>query len=300
MTIIHMGMNPDNNENNQSTENDRLRQAIQSRIEKIRGYIPKVGVFGDSGVGKSSLCNALFGKDVAKISDVEACTRSPQEILIKTSSGGGITLIDVPGVGEDQERHSEYIALYKSLAPNLDLILWVIAAGSRSYASSLDAYRNVKESAPSIPIVFVVSQADKTNDSDDWDRDTFTPSGTQIANIAIKENDVSKKFQIIATNIVSVATNSKKNKFYNIEKLIEQIVEILPNEKKYSFAREARDEFVNERAMIAAERGIMDIVKEMAGSAYNYIKDDLISIAKASAPILIKSAWGFLKSKVGK
>ncbi|MDD9232520.1 50S ribosome-binding GTPase [Aeromonas hydrophila] len=61
---------------------EQLMKDISDRIKKIRTYTPKVGVFGNSGVGKSSLCNALFGKDIAKISDVEACTRKPQEILI--------------------------------------------------------------------------------------------------------------------------------------------------------------------------------------------------------------------------
>jgi predicted GTPase len=34
-------------------------QAILDKIEQTRNYTPKVGIFGNSGVGKSSLCNAL-------------------------------------------------------------------------------------------------------------------------------------------------------------------------------------------------------------------------------------------------
>lgn len=74
-------------------------EAIKAEISRIRNYTPKVAVFGDTGVGKSSLCNALFGKEIAEISDVEACTRKPQEILL-SGSDAGITLIDVPGIGE--------------------------------------------------------------------------------------------------------------------------------------------------------------------------------------------------------
>ncbi len=100
---------------------------ISDRIKEIRAYTPKVGVFGNSGVGKSSLCNSLFGKDIAKISDVEACTRKPQEILIGADGdNGGITLVDVPGIGEDPAHQKEYTALYKSLVPELDLVLWAI------------------------------------------------------------------------------------------------------------------------------------------------------------------------------
>lgn len=108
----------------QTNNNHTNEEEILKEIRKIRSYTPKVGILGNSGVGKSSLCNALFGQEIAKISDVQACTRKPQEILIGSANGkGGIILVDVPGIGEDPERQKEYTELYKSLAPKLDLIL---------------------------------------------------------------------------------------------------------------------------------------------------------------------------------
>ena len=77
----------------------------------------------------------IFGKEVAKISDVEACTRKPQEIFLSQTDGqGGINLVDVPGIGEDPEHHKEYIKLYVSLASELDLISWCINGDYRNYA----------------------------------------------------------------------------------------------------------------------------------------------------------------------
>lgn len=300
MNTIYMGMSDKfENEKDKKHISEHLKKAIQEQIEKIRGYTPKIGVFGDSGVGKSSLCNALFGKDVAMISDVEACTRMPQEIFLENSSGSGIVLIDVPGVGEDPSRHKEYMALYKSLAPNLDLIIWVISARSRSYASSLEAYENVFKNIKSLPVVFAISQADQTQDTDDWNRVEFTPSGSQIGNIAVKENDISRRFNIPTTNIVSIAIKKKDTitKTYNLEKLVERIVEALPSEKKYSFTREAREEFVSQSTAIAAEKGIWDTIKDMAGNAWDYVKDDVTNAVHAAAPILIKKTWDVIKSK---
>lgn len=84
-----------------SQEELRIKKdELRRELNRIRKYTPKIGVFGDTGVGKSSLCNALFGQDIAQISDVEACTREPQEILVSNENGGGIVLVDVPGVGE--------------------------------------------------------------------------------------------------------------------------------------------------------------------------------------------------------
>jgi len=115
------------------------------------------------------LCNALFGKEIAKISKVLACTRKPQEILIPSKEGGGIVLVDVPGIGEDKVRHKEYVELYESLTPELDLILWAIKSDDRKYMSSIDVYENLKSSISNCcPVIFVVTQADKIEPADEW------------------------------------------------------------------------------------------------------------------------------------
>lgn len=280
---------------NQQLTQEQLVHEIRKRITSIRSYTPKVGVFGNSGVGKSSLCNALFGKEVAKISDVEACTRKPQEILIG-SENGGITLIDVPGIGEDPAHQKEYTALYKSLAPELDLVLWAIKADDRNYASALDSYKEVfssKENTP--PVLFVITQTDKTNDIEDWDHQEYKPGKTQNGNIAIKENDVSRRFGVSANQIISIAV-SKKGKSYNLKAVVDLVVEALPNEKKYSFTREAKQENVSEEARKGAEKGIWDSVKEFAGEAWDSVKDKVVDIIFASAPKIISSAGKWLKS----
>lgn len=105
-------------------------------------YEPKIGIFGKTGVGKSSLCNALFGKDICSISDVEACTRNPQEVFLGMGQKG-IKLLDVLGVGENSERDKEYAQLYSKLLQELDLVLWLIKADDRALTSDEVFYKSV-------------------------------------------------------------------------------------------------------------------------------------------------------------
>jgi small GTP-binding protein len=274
---------------------------ISEKINRIRSYTPKVGVFGNSGVGKSSLCNALFGKDIAKISDVEACTRKPQEIFIGAKGDkGGITLVDVPGIGEDPEHQEEYTALYKSIAPELDLVLWAIKADDRNYASGLDAYRVVFDQKNAPPVIFVITQADKTANIRDWNYKEYKPGASQEGNITKKEHDVSSRFNVSTKNIISISVEVEDEKLtgnsYNLKPLVERVVEALPNEKKYSFTREAKEENVSQQARKSAEKGIWDSVKEMAGEAWDLVKDKVVNVLIASAPKIISTVGRWIKS----
>ncbi len=98
---------------------EEQQQRIINKINEKLNYPASIGVFGKTGVGKSSLCNALFGQDVCPVSDVDACTRNPQRVLLDMGKNN-LTLVDVPGVGESEERDVEYAELYNNLMPELD------------------------------------------------------------------------------------------------------------------------------------------------------------------------------------
>src|SRR5690606_25009965 len=141
---------------------------------------------------------------------------------------------------------------------------------------------------------------DKTNDTDDWNRQEYQPGGGQEGNIAKKENDVSKRFDVSTKNIISIAVQVKDEKLtgksYNLKPLVDRVVEALPNEKKYSFTREAKDENVSQQARENAEKGIWDSVKEMAGEAWDTVKDKVVDVLIASALKIISTAGRWLKS----
>lgn len=283
------------NENKQSIniDKEKLLKKIKKRVKKIRNYTPKVAVFGDTGVGKSSLCNALFGKDVAKISDIEACTREPQDIFIGNKEGGGINLIDVPGIGEDPARHKEYMELYESLLPEVDLVLWAIKSDDRKYATAIEVYDKIlKAHSNKIPTIFVITQIDKIEPYRDWDTTNNKPGKKQEENIIRKINDVSKQFNISVNKIIDISSNDS----YNLVELVDKVVEVLPNEKKYSFVRETNDEKVSDEAEKKAEQGIWEDIKEFAGDAMETVKDIVVDIIIESAPKLVSKAIGWIRS----
>ena len=271
----------------QEIHKQEILERINAELNRVRNYTPKVGIFGDTGVGKSSLCNALFGKDIAKISNVEACTRHPQEILVGDKGKGGIVLVDVPGVGEDPARHKEYIELYKSLVPNLDLVLWAIKSDDRKYLSAIDVYNEVL--LPNIqkcPVLFVITQADKIEPYREWNINENKPGPNQEKNIALKANDISSRFNISTNKIIAISSSDG----YNLVELVNRVVEVLPNEKKYSFTREAKEENVSEEAARNAEKGVFDHIKEYAGKAWDAVKDVVVPVIVESATKVVKHA----------
>lgn len=284
-------------ENQESINKREILDKIAKELKRVRSYRPKVGIFGDTGVGKSSLCNALFGKETAKISNVEACTREPQHIFIGGSNNDGITLVDVPGVGEDPERHQEYIQLYQKLLPELDIVLWVIKADDRKYMSAIDVYTNIlKPNLEKCPVVFVINQVDKIEPIEEWYENNKNLGSTQKHNLVIKTNDISSRFDVSTNKIIPVSAKGN----YNLVELVNRIVEVLPNEKKYAFTRETKEENVSEEATRSAEKGIFDHIKEAVGDAWDYVKDDvvdyLVEKAKEHIPKAAKKVISWLSS----
>ncbi len=206
-----------------------LKAKLASKLHEMRSYTPKVGVFGKTGVGKSSLCNALFGSDVCPISDIEACTREPQKVLLELG-GGGLQLIDVPGVGESSERDKEYDQLYQNLLPELDLIFWVFKGDDRASASDEKFYKRIIKRYVDAgkPFIAVVNQVDKIEPFREWDEDERKPGSKQLSNIELKRGSVAGLLGISMNKVIAVSANER----YGLVELVDSIVHELPNDKK--------------------------------------------------------------------
>ena len=138
----------------------RLSDTILKHIHSLTEYEPVIGIMGKTGSGKSSLCNALFAGEVSPVSDVTACTREPLRFRLKVGERY-MTIVDLPGVGENSARDTEYAALYREQLPRLDLVLWLIKADDRALAVDEHFYHQVIGEVYRHKVLFVISQSDK-------------------------------------------------------------------------------------------------------------------------------------------
>lgn len=245
---------------NEDTLTKQQEDIIKDALNHVKNYTPRLGVFGDTGAGKSHLCNALFGTDIAFVSDVEAGTKDVQEILLQSSGKGGLVLIDFPGLSEDPERHGEYIELYESNVPRLDLLLWVIKADDRKFSSGIDFYNRIKGK---VDVIFVINQIDKIEPIEEFYSNGMNLGETQKNNIKRKIQDILSKFGAQRDQIIPISAKHK----IGLKDLVTRAIQILPNEKKFSFSRESNDEFHSEESREEVERGILEFIKEKLNEA---------------------------------
>lgn len=230
---------------------------ISAKILSVINYEPRIGFFGKTGAGKSSLCNALFGQEIFEVNDIAACTRAPQEMLMRIS-GKGIKLIDVPGAGENQQRDREYAALYKSLLPELDAILWVLKGDDRAFTSDLTFYQNLVK--PHLeqgkPVFFILNQVDKIEPFRQWNIEKRIPGADQKTNIHNKIRYVAECFNVPQSKVIPVSAAES----FNLAALVDEVVYALPADKKITFAAAVEKEHVSKKSIETASNGFIDTI----------------------------------------
>jgi len=265
---------------------------ILDHIQKLTHYEPVIGIMGKTGVGKSSLCNALFQGEVTPVSDVQACTRDV--LRLRLSSGEhSLILVDLPGVGESEQRDSEYESLYRRILPELDLILWVIKADDRAFSVDERFYRRVMTGYRQ-RVLFVVNQADKIEPSHEWHVTGNAPSPHQLVNIEARLESIRQLFSPHhPVCVVSARTE------WNLPSMVETMMRCLPDRATSPLATQLHGRLCSEPVKKQSRESFGDAVGEVFDSAEaaSFIPAPLKAIIRTVREVVVsvaRAVWDWI------
>jgi len=234
-------------------------ERILSRLQQAINYEPVIGIMGKSGAGKSSLCNALFQQPVCLTSDLTACTREPQRLILSVGDRC-MTLVDLPGVGETPEYDEEYLALYQNLLAELDLIIWVLRADDRARATDIATHRALLAcGADPSRFLFVMTQADRVPPRREGEPLQALPSAEQCLSLAAVSALVAGQLPS-SFPVMAVSAHSG----YNLSALVELMVHALPMQASSAVYRQLKPE--NQTA--ESNAAVRQCFGELAGTAF--------------------------------
>ena len=127
---------------------------------------PEIAIVGRSNVGKSSLINAIFRRNIAKVSSSPGKTRLINFFLLNDS----IYFVDLPGYGyasvskAERQKWKKMIETYFQTRENLSLVIMLV--DSRHQPTKLDIMMKNWLESLGIPFVVVATKADKLNQSE--------------------------------------------------------------------------------------------------------------------------------------
>ncbi|WP_171862922.1 GTPase family protein [Citrobacter freundii] len=236
-----------------------LRNHILERLRNLTQYEPVIGIMGKTGAGKSSLCNALFQGEVTPVSEVEACTRDVLRFRLRNGNHS-LMIVDLPGVGESEQRDEEYTALYRRILPELDLVLWVIKTDDRALSVDEHFYRKIML-AYQHRVLFVVNQADKAEPCHQWNTTSNTPSHSQQSTIEAKRSAVQQLFlPHHPVCVVSAQTG------WGLEAMVETMMRSLPDRATSPLTTQLHGRLCTEPVKKQARERFGNAVDEMIGT----------------------------------
>lgn len=150
-------------------EQDKVKQAVEMIKQRVKEENDKpltVSIMGQTGVGKSSLLNALFNANL-KTDAVKPCTKEIEKVVVRGVNNNEIHFYDLPGIGESETADEKYLQTYLEQLRISDIVLWAIYSDNRSTTfdkNSLESLYSLLSEDEKVSIIskitFVLTKAD--------------------------------------------------------------------------------------------------------------------------------------------
>jgi uncharacterized protein len=151
-------------------ELEQVFEAIKPDLAQVlldqRNRPLTISVMGQTGVGKSTLLNALFNINLPVGDDLPGT----QEVIpstLKNERGHTLILYDMPGIGESEHLDVDLLISYREYLLKSDVVLWVIQADTRAVTFDAQALASLLKNTDSEQysqlinkITFVLTKAD--------------------------------------------------------------------------------------------------------------------------------------------
>jgi uncharacterized protein len=222
-----------------SSDEEKLAQIAEALEREIAAKPLAFGLVGVSGVGKSSIGNALFRTELPT-SDTVAYTKEfravPLDVVYSDSAGSrqrvALTVIDALGLGEDLARDPEYLEMYEQSLGRCDVILWIMSAKDRAVALYQMYLRKFSQFHDQI--VLAIGQADLVEPTDRVEK-YDVPSGKHERNLREIEGDRAGKIRSNVGHYLPIVTYSA-SRGYQLEKLFTSILKSLPKNCQWLYS----------------------------------------------------------------
>lgn len=199
----------------------------------------RIIVAGQTGVGKSSLINALLGEVRAAV-DVLPTSEGYCEYRLERDDASLIHLVDVPAAAISPQN----LETFFTKAQGSDLIAWVCAADRADRAADrtvLDALHDHFAQRPErLPpdIVFAATHVDRLRPVREWDPpyNIQTPSSEKAMSIRRAVDAIAGDLEVSSEDIIPVRLDEPSH-YYNLDVLWAHLVEHLPEARKARLIR---------------------------------------------------------------